>query len=164
MTDPKTAALAELLASGADLTPVFNQALGGFERLIGITFTKVSADEVSADVPVTPALHQPYGIIHGGVYSAIAETIASVGAAVNALAHGQATVGLENTTSFLRAVRSGTLHARALPQHRGHRTQMWTVEITDDEGRLVSSARVRMLSLEGGATIAGEAVALKDRE
>jgi uncharacterized protein (TIGR00369 family) len=126
-------------------------------------YTHVGFEEVAATVLIQPSLHQPYGIVHGGVYASIAETLASVGAAIHALACGQTVVGVENSTSFLRAVRSGSLHGRAWPQHRGQRTQMWNVEIGDDEGRVAASARVRVLNLEGGATIAGETVTIRDR-
>jgi uncharacterized protein (TIGR00369 family) len=112
-------------------------------------------------VPVGPQLTQPYGLVHGGVYSSIVETLASVGAALFAMQKGQTTVGLENTTSFLRAVRSGTLFGISRPLHRGRATQVWEVEIRGDDGKLAATGRVRMLCLEPGATVAGEVVARK---
>ena len=114
-------------------------------------------------MPVTPTLLQPYGLVHGGVYAAIVETLASTGAALAAMARGQTTVGLENATSFLRGTRGGTLHARGTPLHRGSRTQVWAVDIRDEEGREVASGRVRMLCLDRGASVAGETVAIKDQ-
>jgi len=93
----------------ADVVALFNAHLGGFERAMGLQFTRISSDEVVAEVPVTPALLQPYGIVHGGVYASIVETLASAGAAVFAMRDGKTSVGLENTTSFVRAVRSGKL-------------------------------------------------------
>ncbi|HHH31283.1 MAG TPA: PaaI family thioesterase [Polyangiaceae bacterium] len=138
-----------------------NRRRGGFNQTIGLRFESVSYEEVVAVVPVSPALHQPYGLVHGGVYAAMIETLASVGAALNALAIGRSAVGLENATTFLKAVREGTLTGRATPLSRGRRTQVWEVRITDDDDRLVAHGRVRMLCLEGGAQVAGETVAMK---
>jgi 1,4-dihydroxy-2-naphthoyl-CoA hydrolase len=147
----------------ADVDPVtmLNAARGGFEVAIGLTFLRASADEVECEVPVTAQLMQPYGLVHGGVYAAIIETIASVGAAMVAMPRGQTAVGLENTTSFLRAVRSGKLIGIARPLHRGRATQVWEAEIRGDDGKVAATGRVRMLCLEPGAKIAGETVALK---
>lgn len=138
-----------------------NAMRGGFNESLGLRFTVVKYDEVVAELDVTPAHHQPYGLVHGGVYCAMIETLASAGAAVNAMASGQTTVGLENSTSFLRAVRDGTLTARATPLTRGRRTHVWEVIITDSEQRVAAKGRVRMICLEGGAAVAGETVKVK---
>lgn len=160
MTDTVTA-LAALVAAGGDIVEILNTHRGAFDRTLGLVFTRITEDSVAAEVPVRPELLQPYGLVHGGVYAAIVETLASTGAALAAMKRGQTTVGLENATSFLRGTRDGTLHARATPLHRGGRTQVWTVEIRDDEGREVASGRVRMLCLDRGASVAGETVAIK---
>jgi 1,4-dihydroxy-2-naphthoyl-CoA hydrolase len=144
-----------------DVTSMFNATRGGFNTLIGLVFTKVTPDEVIAEVPVTPQLTQPYGLVHGGVYATIVETLASSGAALSAMAAGQTTVGLENTTSFLRAVRTGKLVATGKPLHRGRSTHVWEVTITDDAGKLAATGRVRMMCLEAGAKVAGETVTVK---
>lgn len=144
-----------------DVVTMLNAARGGFERALNLTFTKATADEVICEVPVGPHLHQPYGLVHGGVYASIIETVASVGAAVVAMPRGQSAVGLENTTSFLRAVREGKLIGTARPLHRGRQTQVWEVEVRGDDGTLAATGRVRMLCLEAGAKVAGETVALK---
>lgn len=143
-----------------NLVDVLNSTLGGFNALIGLRFTSANYEKVCAEVPVTSELHQPYGLVHGGVYSSMIETLASVGAAVNAMPKGQSTVGLENTTSFLRAVRSGTLYGEAIPLTRGKRTHVWEVTIRDDDKRIVATGRVRMICLEQGASVAGKTVAL----
>src|SRR5689334_2763738 len=109
---------------GADLVMLFNAHRGGFEKTIGLVFTKVERDEVAAEVPVGPHLTQPYGLVHGGVYASIVETLASSGAAIHAMAQGKTSVGLENTTSFVRAVRTGKLLAVATPVHRGTGSQV----------------------------------------
>ncbi|HWU91285.1 MAG TPA: PaaI family thioesterase [Kofleriaceae bacterium] len=145
----------------ADLVALFNAHRGGFEQTIGLVFTKVERDEVAAEVPVGPHLTQPYGLVHGGVYASIVETLASAGAAIHAMAQGKTSVGLENTTSFLRAVRAGKLIAVATPVHRGRGSQVWEVKITDELGRLAATGRLRTLSLEPGASVAGEVIAVK---
>jgi len=160
VTDTGTA-LSALFAAGGDIVEILNTHRSAFDRAIGLRFTRIDGDVVEAEVPVTPTLLQPYGLVHGGVYSAIVETLASTGAALAAMARGQTTVGLENATSFLRGTRDGTLHARGTPLHRGSRTQVWVVEIRDGEGREVASGRVRMLCLDRGASVAGETVAIK---
>lgn len=146
-----------------DVLTMLNAARGGFEVAMGLTFTRVSPDEVECEVPVGPHLVQPYGLVHGGVYSSIVETLASVGAALYAMQRNQTTVGLENTTSFLRAVRSGKLTGLARPLHRGRATQVWEVEVRNDEGKIAATGRVRMMCLEAGAAVAGEMVQVKSR-
>jgi 1,4-dihydroxy-2-naphthoyl-CoA hydrolase len=106
---------------------------------------------------------QPYGIVHGGVYAAIGEAIASIGAAVNAISRepGMGVVGLDNHTSFLRAATAGTeIVAVALPRHAGRRTQSWEVVMRDGAGRDLAISLVRLLvqpssHLPGGTTQAG---------
>jgi len=140
---------------------MLNAQRGGFNVTLGLVFTQASPDEVVCEVPVGPHLAQPYGLVHGGVYSAIVETLASVGAALFAMPLGLAPVGLENTTSFLRAVRSGKLIGVTRPLHRGRTTQVWEVEIRGDDGKLAATGRVRLLCLAAGTTVAGESVAVK---
>jgi uncharacterized protein (TIGR00369 family) len=92
-----------------------NRSRGGFNNALGLVFGRATADEVAAELEVQPHHHQPYGVVHGGVYASIIETLASAGAAITAMAQGLSVVGLENHTSFLRAVRAGKLHAVARP-------------------------------------------------
>lgn len=143
-----------------NVVDILNSTLGGFNTLIGLRFTSATYDKVCAEVPVRPELAQPYGLVHGGVYASIIETLASAGAAINALPQERTTVGLENSTSFLKAVRGGTLHGEAVPLTRGKRTHVWEVAIRDDDQRIVASGRVRMICLEKGAAVAGKTVGL----
>ena len=139
---------------------MLNATLGGFNLAIGLRFTKVTYDEVSAELDIKEHHHQPYGLVHGGIYAAMIETLASAGAAVNAMASGQHTVGLENSTSFLRAVRQGVLRATGVPLTRGRKTQVWQVTVCDSDGRPAAQGRVRLLNVEHGTAIAGETVGL----
>jgi 1,4-dihydroxy-2-naphthoyl-CoA hydrolase len=114
-----------------------------FVGLLGLELDEVSPDRVTAHLQVRPELHQPFGILHGGVHCSIVETLASVAAAVWLGEDGHV-VGVANQTDFLRAVRSGILRAEALPVHRGRSQQLWSVQILDDDDRLVAKGQVRL--------------------
>lgn len=130
-----------------------------FSGTLGLHFTRATADEVRAELVISERHHQPYGVVHGGVYASIIETLSSVGAGISAFAYNKTVLGLENHTSFLRAVRGGTLHAHATPLTRGRRSQVWETAIRDDSGALVATGRVRMLLLEPDAHVAGTTLA-----
>ncbi|MER7444305.1 PaaI family thioesterase [Micromonospora avicenniae] len=123
---------------------------GGFVALLGLKFDEVSGDRVVIRWQVRPELHQPFGIQHGGVYCSVVETAASVGAAVW-LADRGTVVGVSNQTDFLRAVRDGELTAVGTPIHRGRSQQLWQVEITDGDERLVARGQVRLQNLAPAA-------------
>jgi uncharacterized protein (TIGR00369 family) len=119
---------------------------GGFVALLGLTFDEVSGDRVVIRWKVRPELHQPFGIQHGGVYCSVVETAASVGGSLWLGDRGQV-VGVSNQTDFLRAVREGELTAVGTPVHRGRSQQLWQVEITDADARLVARGQVRLQNL-----------------
>ena len=85
-----------------------------FSGVLGLRFTRATEDEVLAELTISERHHQPYGVVHGGVYASIIETLASVGAGVRAFALNKTVLGLENHTSFLRAVRQGRLRSPKL--------------------------------------------------
>lgn len=120
----------------------------GWVREMGLSILGASADEVTCEWEVAEKHHQPDGIVHGGVHCGVVETLASVGAALAARPRGQRVVGLENCTSFIRAVRSGKLTGLARPVTRGRTTQVWEVWIRDQEGSLVAQGRVRLLCVD----------------
>jgi uncharacterized protein (TIGR00369 family) len=130
-----------------DLATYLNALPSGWVKEMGITILGATPDEVTCEWEVTEKHHQGYGIVHGGVHCGVVETLASLGAAMVARPRGQRVVGLENTTSFIRAVRSGKLHAVARPVTRGRTTQVWEAWIRDEEGLLVAQGRVRLLCL-----------------
>jgi 1,4-dihydroxy-2-naphthoyl-CoA hydrolase len=117
-----------------------------FDKLLSLRFEQATGDRVVAVVPVTPDLQQHYGIVHGGVYASMVETTASVGAAIWLGDRGR-TVGIANSTDFLRAVRQGELRAEATPVNRGRSTQLWEVTVSDERGRPVARGRVRLMNL-----------------
>lgn len=114
----------------------------GFDALLGLELLECTDDLVRARLPVRDDLRQPFGLVHGGVFATIAETLASVGTAVVVFPEGSAAMGLSNQTSFLRPITDGTIHGRALRRHRGRTTWIWDVEITDDADRLCALSRM----------------------
>jgi 1,4-dihydroxy-2-naphthoyl-CoA hydrolase len=144
-----------------DFSAALNARLDGWNLAMGLRLVRATADEVTAEVEIGPRHRQAYGIVHGGVYSGIVETVCSIAAALWARRHNQSVVGLDNNTSFLHAVREGKLFVTARPLMRGRRTQVWEATVTDDAGRVVSQGKVRLLSLEAGSALAGEQVRIK---
>ena len=96
----------------------------------------------TARLPVVPGVCQPMGIVHGGIYAAIAETLASMGTADGVIETGKVPLGMANNTSFLRPVSDGILHAEARAFHRGRTTWLWDVEMRNDAGKLCATSRV----------------------
>jgi uncharacterized protein (TIGR00369 family) len=120
----------------------------GWVKEMGVTILTATPDEVTCEWKVEQKHHQGYGIVHGGVHSGVIETLASIGAHLVAHPRGQRVVGLENSTSFIRAVRSGKLHGKATPITRGRTTQVWEASIRDEQGQLVAQGRVRLLCVD----------------
>lgn len=141
-----------------DFADEIGQRLGGFNLAMGLRIVSATADQVVGAWSVEPHHHQPYGLVHGGVYAAFIESTCSIGCALDARERGQSVVGLENHTSLLRAVREGTLTCTATPVAKGRRSQVWEASVRDDSGRLVASGRMRLLCLEPGAEVAGQKV------
>jgi 1,4-dihydroxy-2-naphthoyl-CoA hydrolase len=127
----------------------------GLHGELGMQIVRATSDEVVLEWMVTSKHHQPMGIVHGGVHCSAIETACSIGASLSARERDPqaAAVGLENHTSFIRAVRSGTLRATARPITRGRTTQVWEAEVRDDQDRLVATGRVRLLCIAADAAI-----------
>ena len=141
--------------SGDDVRQPF---AGGWDAAMRFRYLTLTRDEVVIEYNVGPIHHQAYGIVHGGVHCGAIEAVCSAGAALDAMARGQSVVGIENHTSFVRAVREGTITVRATPITRGRRSQLWEATARDASGRIVASGRVRLLCLEPGSELGGETV------
>jgi 1,4-dihydroxy-2-naphthoyl-CoA hydrolase len=117
-----------------------------FVGLTGIELTEASVDHAEGRLEINEDHQQPYGVVHGGVYCTLVETLASTGAALWAMDQGMAgAVGVSNKTDFLRPVTEGVLLGRATPVHRGRTQQLWQVDITrESDGKLVAQGQVRM--------------------
>src|SRR3984957_19582685 len=120
----------------------------GFDALYGLELTEVEEGRIAARVTVRDELKQPAGLVHGGVYASIAESIASLGTLLGVASRGLVATGLSNQTSFLRPITDGTIHAVAIAKHRGRTTWVWEVEITDDQGRLCVLTRMTVAARE----------------
>lgn len=113
-----------------------------FDALYGLEVLEMSDELVRAKVIVKEHHMQPMGLVHGGVFASIAESLASAATAVSVIGDGNAAQGLSNQTSFLRPIVDGTIHAVARRRHRGRTTWVWEVEISDDANRLCALVRM----------------------
>ncbi len=113
-----------------------------FDALYGLEILEHGPEEARARVPVSNAVKQPMGLVHGGVYASIAESLTSMATASAVFPQGKSAQGLSNQTSFLRPITSGTVHAAARRRHRGRTSWMWDVDFSDDEGRLCATTRI----------------------
>jgi uncharacterized protein (TIGR00369 family) len=114
-----------------------------FDATIGLIVDESNEiDRCSGHLPVRPQVCQPLGMVHGGVYAAIAETLASTGTARGVFATGGAALGMANNTSFLRPITDGSVQGTAVAIHRGRTSWVWDVEMRDDQDRLCATARV----------------------
>lgn len=136
----------------------------GWNRELGLDFIAASDSEVIADIVVSEKHQQPMGIVHGGVYCALVETVCSVGAYLAARRDGRLVVGVDNHTSFLKATREGRLRTTGRPVVRGRRTQLWEATVHNEAGELVATGRLRLLCLEPGSSLAGERAQVKVRD
>jgi 1,4-dihydroxy-2-naphthoyl-CoA hydrolase len=109
-------------------------------ELLDVEILEAGPDRVLMRLPVDWKVHQPYGILHGGVSALLAESAASFGAAL-AAGPGRSVVGIELNASHLRSVRDGHLTAEATPVRVGRTIQVWRISLTDDNGRAICEAR-----------------------
>ena len=120
-----------------------------FDATYGLEVVTLGEHEATARVPVRDQIRQPAGLVHGGVYASIAESLASL-ATAQAVGEGRIVQGVSSQTSFLRPVTGSTIHATARPRHRGRATWVWEVDITDDEGRVCALVRMTVAVREKG--------------
>ena len=141
------------VSSATDLaTPQTDARLPGpesaFVAAIGLELEEVSPTRVVGHLELGPGHHTPWGIVHGGVYAAAIESAASLGASSAVNDNGQIAVGLTNTTHFLRPLTSGRVNVVAVALNQGRTQQLWQVDITDGEGRLVAHGELRLQNID----------------
>jgi 1,4-dihydroxy-2-naphthoyl-CoA hydrolase len=120
----------------------------GFDSELGLTYLELTPDGGRAQLTIHDKLLQPWGIVHGGVYCSIVESLASVSGHIWLSENGGGTVvGVNNNTDFLRAIGTGTVTAISQPIHRGRRQQLWLITITDEQGKLVARGQVRLQNI-----------------
>lgn len=112
-----------------------------FDHLYGLELLEVDDQLARGRVAVRDAIKQPYGVVHGGVFASLAESLASIATALAVLPERRA-MGMSNQTSFLRPISEGTIHGEARRRHGGRTTWVWDVEFTDDAGRLCAVSRM----------------------
>jgi uncharacterized protein (TIGR00369 family) len=120
-------------------------------KLLGVSVLEATKDRVVISLPVNEKVHQPYGLLHGGVSALLAESAASLGAALN-VPRDRGVVGIELNASHLRSMREGTLTATAVPVRKGRTVQVWTIHLTDDDGRPVCEARCALAVIDAPGT------------
>lgn len=115
---------------------------------LDIEFIDVTDDTIVAKMPVTPKVHQPDGVLHGGAMVALAESVGSAGAFIFLDAENVNIRGIEISANHVRGVRDGYVYATAQVLHQGRTTQLWHIKITNDEGALVSMVKLTTLTLQ----------------
>jgi 1,4-dihydroxy-2-naphthoyl-CoA hydrolase len=115
---------------------------------MGLTYVRATADEVVGELEVSERHRKADGTVDEAIYGGLVEAAASVGAALYALRWKRPVVGVENPTSFLSAVRSGRILVTARPLQRDRDTHVWEAHVTDGDGRVVASGRVRLICLD----------------
>lgn len=123
----------------------------GIHGLLGVELVEATADRVELRLEVGPDVHQPFGLLHGGVSALLAESAASIGGAL-AAEEGSSVVGIELNANHVRAMREGTLTAVATPVRVGRRIQVWSIELTDDANRTICVSRCTLAVVEAPPT------------
>ena len=119
----------------------------GVHQQLDITVIELSPDRVVLSLPIGPKVHQPYGILHGGVSALLAESAASMGGAVS-VPEDKVVVGIELNASHLRSATSGTLIATATPVRKGRTIQVWHIALSDQDGRAICDARCSLAVID----------------
>jgi 1,4-dihydroxy-2-naphthoyl-CoA hydrolase len=118
---------------------------------LGIEFTEIGDDFIRGTMPVDGRTKQPYGLLHGGASVALAETLGSTGATMCVDTQEYQCVGQEINANHVRAARAGRVTGTARPVHLGGRTQVWTIDIVNDAGKLVCTSRLTMAIIRRGS-------------
>jgi 1,4-dihydroxy-2-naphthoyl-CoA hydrolase len=119
-----------------------NESVTGYDRHYGLEFVEFSETEVRAQVAVRDEIRQPLGLVHGGLYASLAESMTSLATAAAVIGEGQMSMGMSNSTSFLRPITEGMVHAHARRLHKGRTTWVWDVTFSDDDGRTCAVTRM----------------------
>jgi 1,4-dihydroxy-2-naphthoyl-CoA hydrolase len=129
--------------------PATDTEPSGFDGLYGLSLTDCSEQVVRGTVEVRDELRQPNGLVHGGVYAALADALAVRGTATSVAPQGKVAVSLANHTTVLHPIAGGTIHATATRRHRGRTTWVWEVEMTDGDGPVCVAGRVTVAVRDG---------------
>jgi len=137
-----------MLRAMSDVPERFRNASStGIHALLGVELVTVTASRVELRIEVGPKVHQPFGLLHGGVSALLAESAASIGGAA-AAAPGHTVVGIELNANHIRSMRDGVLTVVALPVSIGRRIQVWSIDLTDQDGRTICVSRCTLAVIE----------------
>ena len=114
---------------------------------LGIEITEVGEDKIVATMPVTPKVHQPDGVLHGGATVALAETVGSIASFLSIDKDKQIVRGIEISANHLGSIREGLVIATAKPIHKGRTTHLWEIKIVDEQERLISICKLTTIVL-----------------
>jgi 1,4-dihydroxy-2-naphthoyl-CoA hydrolase len=117
---------------------------GTLDDVLGFELLEASGEVCRGRFAAERRVQQPMGLVHGGTYAALAETMVSWATGVAVGPNGNIVMGQSNATTFLRPVTSGQVSAEGTPRHRGRTTWVWDVDFTDDEGRRCAISRVTL--------------------
>jgi 1,4-dihydroxy-2-naphthoyl-CoA hydrolase len=121
-------------------------ATGAFLRSVGLQIDSIAPDEVRAHLDATEEHHTPWGLVHGGLYTTVIESVATIGAVAAVQHTSQVAVGVNNQTDFLRPHRVGRLEVRGTPIQQGKTLQLWLVELTNADHKVVARGQVRLFN------------------
>jgi 1,4-dihydroxy-2-naphthoyl-CoA hydrolase len=128
----------------AATSPVPEGSASAFMRAAGLVLDEIGPTAVTGHIDLGPEHHQPWGLVHGGVYTTAIETAASVGPATAAAELGLVAVGVNNNTNFVRSTVSGRVRVQAGAIQQGRTAQLWEVRVVDEDDRLVALGQVRL--------------------
>ena len=114
---------------------------------LSIDFIDFGEDYLIAKMPVTPRIHQPDGILHGGATFALAETVGSAAAQMFNKSKNTIVRGIEMSGNHLKSIKDGFVYAKAQSIHNGSTTQIWEIKVTNQAGELISSCKLTTLTL-----------------
>ena len=117
---------------------------GTLDEVLGFELLEAGAERCRGRFAVEKRVQQPLGMVHGGAYAALAETMVSTATHLAVESEGNFVVGQSNHTHFLRPATEGVIHAEGTPIHRGRTSWVWDVRFTDDEDRLCAASRVTL--------------------
>ncbi|MEI8050863.1 MAG: PaaI family thioesterase [Actinomycetes bacterium] len=133
------------------LSPSEIQARAGVHGVLDIEVVEIDPDRVVISMPIGEKVYQPFGILHGGVSALLAESAASMAGSIN-VPEGKGVVGIEISASHLRSAVTGTLIAVATPIRKGRTIQVWRIELSDQDGRMICDAKCTLAVVDRPAS------------
>ncbi len=131
-----------------ELDKLNERVKGTLIESLGITFTEANINFVCGEMPVDERTIQPFGILHGGAFMALAETLGSAGSVIGLDLNKYQVFGIEMKGNYIKSISSGKVYGKAIPIHKGKSTQLWNIDMTDINGNLLATCRITNLIVE----------------